>query len=196
MAASSLGEGSSAVLAGCLGPRVAMRRDTRKTRAFSLADVLIAISIVAVGFLGAFATTLQAGRMVSAAEENALACSGLEQRVDQLRALDWPGLTDGTGLTAKVWTARPAPTADLAITQETLTISPWDVPAAKTLQATWNEGSSPSVGFGAGVQSLGDAAAVKVVATLTWTGRRNSRAQTRSMVTVISRGGVSNSELP
>lgn len=163
---------------------------------FSLIETLVAVGIVGIGFLGAFATAVQSGKLASAAEDEGLVPSSLEQRVDQLRLLTWPELTDGTGITAKVWTARPTPTAAMDITQETLTLSPWDVAAAKTLTATWNGTASPTVSFDAHTQPLSDASAVKVVATLTWTGRRTLRTQTRSLVTVISRGGISKSVLP
>jgi len=175
-------------------PRRALRH--RAARAFALAEVLVAVSIVSIGFLGAFATAMQAGRLASAAEDEGLVPTALEQRIDQLRLLTWPALTDGTGITSQVWTARPLPTSDLAITQETLTLYPWDVAAAKTLTATWDGTSSPTVSFDANAQPLSDARSVKVVATLTWTSRRTLRPQTRSLVTVISRGGISKSDLP
>jgi Tfp pilus assembly protein PilV len=172
-----------------------MARAARRSSAFTLVEVLIAASVVAVGFLGAFATAVHAGKLASASEEDALASSGLDQRVDQLRLLEWTELTDGTGITGKVWTARPLPTAGITVTQETITLSPWDVATAKTLTATWNGVASPTVSFGAGAQNLSDASAVRAVATLTWTGRRSTRPQTRSLVTVISRGGISKSDL-
>jgi type II secretory pathway pseudopilin PulG len=168
----------------------------RCSDAFALTEALVAVAVVAIGFLGAFATAVHAGKLASAAEEEALVVSSLEQRIEQLRLLEWPALTDGTGITGTVWTARPEPAAGLSVTQETLTISPWDVAAAKTLQATWIGASSPTVSFGAGAQNLSDASAVRVVATLTWTGRRSTRIQTRSLVSVISRGGISKSDLP
>ncbi|MEQ1862917.1 MAG: prepilin-type N-terminal cleavage/methylation domain-containing protein [Chthoniobacteraceae bacterium] len=162
---------------------------------FTLLEVAVATAILAVGFLGMFATSLQAGKMVSASEEEALVESGLEQRIDQLRLLEWPELTDGTGITAKVWTARPDAMAGLTVSQETLTISPSDVPGTQTLDATWNGTSSPTTNFTGGT-ALSAASAVKIVATLTWTGRRSNRGQTRSLVTVISRGGLSKSDRP
>lgn len=112
------------------------------------------------------------------------------------RELAWPELTDGTGVTGKVWTARPASVSGITVSQETLTISPYDLTTAKSLQATWDGTSSPSVSFTAGTQALSAASAVKVIATLSWTGNRSSRQQTRSVVTVISRGGISKSVLP
>jgi prepilin-type N-terminal cleavage/methylation domain-containing protein len=160
---------------------------------FTLIEAAIAIAIIAIGFLGTYSAVLQAGKMVSASEEDALVMSGLEQRMDQLRLLEWPALTDGTGITSSVWTARPESTAGIAVTQETLTISPCDVPGAKTLQATWNGTSAPTITFTAGT-ALSGASAVKVVATLTWTGRRSARSQTRTLITVISRGGISKSD--
>lgn len=162
---------------------------------FTLLEVVVATAILAIGFLGLFATVLSAGKMASAAEEDGLVASGLEQRIDELRLLDWPELTDGTGITAKVWTARPAALAGLTVSQETLAISPSDVAGAQTLNATWNAMSNPTTSFTTG-SALSEASAVKAVATLTWTGRRSQRAQTRSLVTVISRGGLSKSVRP
>ena len=170
-------------------------RPRRAAGGFTLVEVMVALGIVAVGFLGAFAMVLQGGKMVSAAEEDALVGSGLEQRMDQVRTLAWPELTDGTGVTGKVWTARPAAVSGITVTQETITISAYDVGTAKTLQGTWAGTSSPSITFTAGTVDLSTASAVKVVATLTWTGRRSSRSQTRSLVTVLSRGGISKSVL-
>lgn len=170
-------------------------RALTREAAFTLVEVAVATTILAVGFLGMFATVLQAGKMASAAEEEALVTSGLEERVDQLRLLQWPELTDGTGITAKVWTARPEAMAGVTVSQETLTISPCDVPGTQTLNAAWNGASSPTTTFTAGT-ALSGASALQAVATLTWTGRRSNRAQTRSLVTVISRGGISKSDRP
>jgi Tfp pilus assembly protein PilV len=162
---------------------------------FTVVETAIAIAIMSIGFLGAFAVVLQAGKMASAAEEEALVMSGLEQRIDQLRLMQWSDLTDGTGILSSVWTARPEATAGITVSQETLTISPCDVPGTQTLTATWNSASAPTTSVSAGTP-LNAASTVKVVATLTWTGRRSSLPQTRTLVTVISRGGISKSDHP
>lgn len=162
---------------------------------FTLLETTVALSIMAIGFLGAFATVLRAGKMVSASEEEALVMSGLEQRMDQLRLLEWPELTDGTAITSKVWSARPESTVGITVSQEAFTISPCNVAGTQTLNATWDGVSSPAVSFTAGT-ALSGASAVKVVATLTWTGRRSAVPQTRGIITVISRGGISKSERP
>lgn len=183
----------------CAPPSLAANRLTPRRRnadGFTLIEVLVALGIVVVGFLGAFGMILQSGKLVSAADEDALVCSGLEQRIDQLRKLEWPELTDGTGVISRVWTARPESVSGIPVAQETLTISPYDLATAKTLQGTWVGASSPAVSFTAAAQELSAAKAVKVIATLTWTGRRSSRQQTRSVVTVISKGGISKSDLP
>jgi len=163
---------------------------------FTLIEVIVALFVLSVGFLGAFAMVMQGGMMASSAEEDALVFSGLEQRIDQLRALDWGPLTDGTGITGSVWTARPASVSQIPVTQETITITGYDLTAGQTLNATWVGTSSPSATLTAAAQTLSTAKAVKVVATLSWTGRRSSRAQTRSLVTMIARGGMSTSALP
>ena len=162
--------------------------------AFTLVEVTIAVALVAIGFLGAFAMVLQSGKLASAAEEESLVCSGLEQRMDQLRELSWPTLTDGTGVTGTVWTARPASMDGLTVTNETIIISGYDV-TTKTLTASWTGTSSATTSFSSGTADLSTAGAVKVVATLSWTGRRSSKAQSRTLVTVISRGGISKSDL-
>ena len=173
-------------------PRPALRAFARDT-GFTLVETAIAVAIVAIGFLGAFATVLQAGKMASASEEEALVMSGLEQRLDQLRLLQWPALTDGTGILSSVLTARPEATTGITVLQETLAISPCDVAGTRTLNVTWNGTLIPSVTFSAGT-ALSGASAVKVVATLTWTGRRSALPQTRGLITVISRGGISKSD--
>jgi type II secretory pathway pseudopilin PulG len=164
-------------------------------RALTLLEILIASSILTMAFVGLFGAIVYAGKLASAAEEEALVINGLAQRLDQLRLLEWSDLTSGTGLTTKVWTARPEATAGLTVSQEKLIISPYDVPGTQTLSATWNGASSPSTSVTAGT-ALDGANAIKAEATLTWTGRRSQRLQTRSLVTIISRGGVSKSDLP
>jgi hypothetical protein len=156
-------------------------------------EVGVAVAIVAIGFLGLFATVLRAGKLVSAAEEESLVESGLEERVDQLRLLEWQELTGATGILAKVWTARPEALAGITVSQETLTISPWEAPGTQTLQATWNGTSTPTTTFSGGTP-LSEAKAVKIVASMTWTGRRSAQSQTRKLITVISRGGISKSD--
>jgi prepilin-type N-terminal cleavage/methylation domain-containing protein len=173
-----------------------MSRSSRRRGGFTLVETVIALSIVAIGFLGSLAAVTQAGKLASAAEEDALASSGLDQRIDQLRLLEWPDLTGATGVTAQVWMARPVALAGITVAQETITLSGYDVPTAKTLQATWNGTSTPTASFTGAGPELSTASAVKVVATITWTGRRSARSQTRSAVTVISRGGISKSDLP
>jgi hypothetical protein len=161
-----------------------------------LVETTVGTALLAIGFLGTFAIALQAGRMASAAEDESRISSGLEQRLDQLRLLTWEQLTDGTGITGTVWTARPEATAGMNITQETITVAPWDAPGAKTLVTNWSGTSGASVTFDAAPQPLSNAFAVKVVATITWTDRLTLRSKTRTLVTVISRGGISKSALP
>lgn len=176
-------------------PTVVGRAPFRAVGGFTLVETLVALAVVSIGFLGALATIQQTSKMVSAAEEDTLASCGIEQRIDQLRLLDWSQLTGTTGVTSNVWTARPVSMAGITVLQETITISAYDVAGAKTLQATWNGASAPTASFTGNGSDLSTASAVKVVTSITWTGRRSSRQQTRSGVTVISRGGISNSEL-
>jgi len=160
---------------------------------FTLVETVIALAIVAIGLLGAFGSVLQAGKLVSAAEEDALVSSGLEQRIDKLRMLEWTELTDGTGITNKVWAARPEATTGLTVS-ETLTLSAYDLTNAKTLNATWPSTGGRTATLTSGTQDLSAAGAVRATATLTWIGRRSTKPQTRSVITVIARGGISKSD--
>ena len=164
-------------------------------RGFTLVEVVVAVGILAVAFAGLFGTIRQANKLASAAEEDALVECALEQRMDQLRLLEWPDLTSPDGITSRIFTARPTAVSGIKVTQEKLTISPVDIAAAQTLSATWNGASAPSATYGPGWVLI-SAKAVKVVATLTWTESRSSKSQTRSLVTVISRGGISKSDRP
>ena len=155
----------------------------------------MAVAIIAVAFAGLFGTIRQANKLASAAEEDALAECALEQRMDQLRSLEWPELTSPTGITSRIFTARPSAVSGVRVSRETLTISSVDIPGAQTLSATWNGTSAPTASYGTGT-TLMAAKAVKVIATLTWIENRSSRSQTRSLVTVISRGGISKSDRP
>ena len=181
-------------------PRLLLRpawraRSPRALTGFTLVEVVVAVAIIAVAFAGLFGTVRQANKLASAAEEDALVECALEQRMDQLRLLEWPEITSATGITSLIYNARPTAVSGLKVTQETLTISPVDIPAAQTLSATWNGTSTATATYGAG-STLIAAKAVKVVATLTWAETRSAKSQTRSLVTVISRGGISKSDRP
>ena len=120
--------------------------------------------------------------------------------MDLLRSLSWTALTNGTGVTATVWSAQPAVISGLPVTQETMTISPYHQANTQTLTATWNIPGAPTAvlapAAGGGTQALSTATAVQVVATITWTGRRSNRQMTQSLVTVIAEGGISASTPP
>lgn len=157
---------------------------------------MVGLAIASVGFLGALAMVQQAGRLAYAAEEDALVTTGIDQRIDQLRLLEWPEITGTTGITSKVFTARPASLASVTVTQETIVVTAYDVANAKTLTATWAGTSSPTAALTGTGPDLSTASALRVSATLAWTGRRSSRTHSRTLVTIISRGGISKSDLP
>ncbi|MEQ1852947.1 MAG: hypothetical protein ABMA01_15320 [Chthoniobacteraceae bacterium] len=151
-----------------------------------------ASAVVAIGFLGAFAMSMQAGRMASNAEQDALASTSMDQRMDQLRTLSWPEITGGSGITSTVWTARPSPMAGFTINQETITVSAFDLTGTQTLTATWVGTGSPSVSLSSGT-ALSSAKALKVVASISWAGRPSSTVRTQTVVSIISKGGLSKS---
>ena len=162
---------------------------------FSLLEVLVSTGILSVAFLGLFGTVNQAGKMAAAAEEEALAVSALEERIDDLRSLEWPELTNGTGIINKVWAARAGAVAGLPVTSETIALKPLDLAGTQTVSAAWTGVATKTLTTSAGT-NLGKANAVEVVATLSWASRGSSRPQTRNLVTIISRGGVSKSDRP
>jgi prepilin-type N-terminal cleavage/methylation domain-containing protein len=178
----------------------AFHQSLRSASGFTLAEVVIAVGIISIGFLGSFAMVLQSGKQASAAEESSLVCTGLEQQMDLLRTLSWTALTTGTGITGTVWSAQPPAISGVPVTHETITITPYSQANTQTLTATWNVPSAPTVtlapAVGGTTQALSTATAVQVVATMTWTGRRSGRKMTQSLVTVISEGGISASVLP
>jgi len=167
---------------------------------FTIVEVVIAIGIIAVGFLGSFAMILQCGKQASAAEESSLVCTSLEQQMDLLRSLTWTALTNGTGVTGTVWNAQPAALSGINVTQETITISAYNQANTQTLTGTWNIPGSPTAtlapAVGGATVALSTATAVQIIATITWTGRRSGRSMQQSLVTIIAEGGISASTLP
>ena len=65
---------------------------------FTLFEVVIATAILTIAFVGLFGTVMHAQKLAFSAEEDALVESGLEQRIDQLRLLEWPDLTSSQTL--------------------------------------------------------------------------------------------------
>jgi prepilin-type N-terminal cleavage/methylation domain-containing protein len=168
---------------------------------FTLVEVLIAVSVIAIGFLGSFAMVMVSGKQASAAEESSLVSTALEQQIDLLRTLNWTPLTNGTGITSTVWNAQAPSLANMNITQETITISAYGQANTQTCSATWNLPGSPSTpvlapAVGGSTVALSTASAVQVVATITWTGRRSGKSTSQTLMTIIAEGGLSNSALP
>jgi Tfp pilus assembly protein PilV len=172
----------------------------RKAGGFTLAEIVVASGIIAIGFLGSFAMVMMSGKQASAAEESSLVSTAMEQQIDLLRTLSWPALTSGTGITSTVWSAQPLCLAGMNITQETITISAYGQANTQTLTATWNVPGAQSVvlapAVGGTTVALSTATAVQVVTTMTYTGHRSGRSRTQTLATVISQGGISNSVLP
>ena len=191
--------GSQPTLAPSAGMRVA-RRASMLAGGFTLAEVMIAVGIIAVGFLGSFAMVLQSGKQASAAEESSLVSTTSEQAIDLLRTLNWTALTTGTGITSTVWNASQPSLTGLNVTNQTITISAYGLANAQTLTATKNAAGTITVTLapvvGGATVALSTATAVTVTSSITWTGRRSGRSMTQKLTTIISQGGISASELP
>ncbi|MDR3403002.1 MAG: hypothetical protein P4L99_10945 [Chthoniobacter sp.] len=92
----------------------------RKTLAFTLTEVVIAASILALFIVGAVSTMTQVNRWASAARMRTLATALVQQRIDQILTTPWSVLsTTPTILTAGTTTETKLPLNNDAFNNET-----------------------------------------------------------------------------
>jgi type II secretory pathway pseudopilin PulG len=164
----------------------AWQRQNAAASAFTLVEILLALAILTLGFVGALATISQSIRMVADAEEEMRVVAGLDQRIDEIRSLSWTQLTGGTGVVSRLNT-RSAPLVNFNVTRETLTVTAYNQTGVRGIRVIRVGTSAPTLTLLPGATSLNNATAIRIEAEIVWTGGRAARSQTRSFVTVLAR---------
>lgn len=159
------------------------RRKRSALAGFTLAEVLIAVVVVATALGGLYGSVQQAGRVVRMGKEIAQASELLQQRIEALRyAPPWSNITTATGIQS-VAAGATGVSANFSNVTETFTVS--DYPSGSSLTVT----RSPAGTFSNNGADLSSSRCVKVTVAATWTGIGNVQ-RSRQLSTIITKGGI------
>jgi prepilin-type N-terminal cleavage/methylation domain-containing protein len=160
---------------------------------FTLAEVMLATSILAVGFAGLWSALGQCLRISRAHLETIAATECLTQRVEQTRAAGWSAVLTASGISGAVLNLPAANAAALPNLQEQITVAPYPplTPEPPPIVVTRSAGgtvtvlSQPPSGF-----DLRATLAVRVDFSLNYQDHQNGRQHTRQESTIIALGGL------
>jgi prepilin-type N-terminal cleavage/methylation domain-containing protein len=160
---------------------------------FTLAEVMLATSILAVGFAGLWAALGQCLSISRAHMETIAATECLTQRVEQARAAGWSAVLTASGISAQVLNLPAANAAALPNLQEQVTVAPYPpltpaptpIVVTRSASGTVTVVSQPPSGF-----DLRATLAVRVDFSLTYRDHQNARQHTRQESTIIALGGL------
>jgi hypothetical protein len=155
--------------------------------AFSFLEIMAAAGIVAIFLVGAFTANSRGLYMIRCAKETAGAGKILQQRMEQLRAADWPEVTDAATVQSYYATA-PDAIANCNQLTETVTLVPWPV-VAGAIAMKITRSATGTVTLVSDNTALVDGAGVLVTTRVSWTGAGN-RTRVRETCTVIANGGL------
>ena len=151
---------------------------------FTLPEVLIAAVLVAVFFAGIFEVNAICLRYISASKETVGAIGGVQDRLEQLRNLDFPSLTTtATMKTRLATTANVSPLAKRAT--ETVTISEYP---SGTPTITYARNSNGTVTSTPSTVDFGSTNLVRVDVDYQWQATFGRRDLTQQTSTIISAG--------
>jgi hypothetical protein len=156
----------------------------------TLIEVMVSVLLAAVFFSSIFEVNGVCLRYINSSKENISGIECVQDRLEQLRNLDFPTLIDTTSMTTLL-TSPPNPSQLPLKATETVTISAFSngAPTTPTITFTRNPGASvaPS-NIPAGTVSFGSTTLVQVDVTYTWTSTLGGRSRTEQTSTVLTAG--------
>lgn len=158
---------------------------------FTLAEVMVALGLIAFSLASLFAVFSQGLQMVRAQQETMSAALCLQDRSERVRSLKWGALTDATQLAAGVYSKGAVNANGLPAAEEEATVSVFPAPAAaptplsihRSASGTVKTVSAPTDG------SLTASPTVRVDLRVTWTSSRG-RVRVRESSAVMAAGGI------
>jgi hypothetical protein len=156
----------------------------------TLIEVMVSVLVTAVFFSSIFEVNGVCLRYISSSKENISGIECLQDRLEQLRNLDFPTLTDTSGMTTLLTSPPNSSQLPLKAT-ETVTISAFvnGAPSTPTITFTRNPGSSVAPSHSpAGTVSFGSTTLVQVDITYTWPSTFGGRSRTEQTSTVLTAG--------
>jgi hypothetical protein len=91
--------------------------------AFGIVEVMVGVSVCAIGFIGAWLAVGQCVAIARAHRETIAATECLLQRVEETRAVGWTNLISASGIQNHILSIPPANAGALPQLQETITVS-------------------------------------------------------------------------
>lgn len=168
------------------------RAISRETGA-TLVEVMIAASVVAIGFIGCWMALAQCLRVSGAHRETIAATECLMQRVDQSRAVGWGVITSGTNIRDQILNTPAGNLQALPNLQETITVTPYPAltpsptPIIVTRDANGTRQIVSQLPAGLDLRSI---FAVRVDFQLSWQSSLGQRQRIRQVSTVIALGAL------
>ena len=166
-------------------------------RAFTLTEVLVAMTLILFALVGIYTLQAQSLRIVQSAHDSSAASQVLQQRLEQLRLNSYDTVVTASGVIALMNGSVGATQSEQTMTavrnfQESVKISRYVRPGVTTSSAsgsftvTRSGGSATSAGT---ATDLSAESAVKAQFVVVWSDRNGSHR--REFSSVFSRGGVS-----
>lgn len=166
----------------------------QKAAGYSLAESIVSLGIGAVAVAGGFAISQHEMRIVKSVRESNAASHALEERIEQLRLVNWKQMTDGAYLTTYYFPAVSKSGTTLPGLKEKLTVSAFPDPRAciplsverDELGTTRIVTSSPE---------LANQRLAQVNARVSWVGK-DGKERVRELASIISNAGINATSLP
>lgn len=150
-------------------------------------EVVIAASIVALGFSGIFMVNGRSANLLRSGLESTAAIRVLNGRAEQLRSSTYTQLTNSDYLTNTVLAVAPDSGGDLGQLAETLNI--YNYPTAGLAMTLTRQSDGTVALVSSGPASLTTATSLRVDITANWTSK-GGRGRTRQISMVFASGGI------
>ena len=165
-----------------------------KIGGFSLAESVVSLGIGTVAIVGGMTLSQHEMKLVKSVRQTNAASHALEERIEQLRLVNWRQMTDAQHLMSFYFPKRPASGSALPGLTERVTVTAYPDPSVCTpLVIQTNEAGTPTVinaGSGFDTQRL-----ARVNVQVKWSGSEG-KVRVRELASIISNAGINATSLP
>ncbi len=164
----------------------------RSARAFSFLEVMGAIMVVALFLSGTFVANSRALGMLRASKETITASKLLQERMEQLRMLNWAEITDASSI-QDLFATQTNSASLFTGESESVTISKWPLTSGTTSSTSIkvNRAANGTVTLVSDNADLVDGTpTVRVDVSVTWPGTPGNRTRIRETSTIVANGGL------
>jgi Tfp pilus assembly protein PilV len=164
-----------------------MRMIKIRQTAFTLVEVLVAVTLLVGFFVTIFELNARCLRFIDASKDAVGALQGVQDRIEQLRNLSFADLTNATTLSTLMTTPSNASASAQNVT-EAITLSAYPTPNASNTKITRGPGASVTPTVNSTDTNLGNSGLVKLKVIYTWSRTMGGQAESEQAETIISAG--------